>query len=208
VLTIPPPVTDLGLVLDCPAEQTISALGDAHGWIGLRNGDDQGTLYDLRVDLLKNGAPVASGLQRCITGVTRNPAAAKEAVVPWDAFSAVPVTSGDVLAVRFSARIGTKPDDTKCGGHNSAVGLRLYYDAASRNSRFAATIGANPSADLYLHSDGAACSNAESAGVTSRFLDTTAPGAVPAKCKDSATVNFAGGNKWSNLSTWSLAPLP
>ncbi len=133
----------------------------------------------------------------------------------WD-FSPVPVTSGDVLSVRFSARIGTNPDNTKCSGpggsHNNAVGLRLYYDAASRNSRFAATIGANPSADLYLHSDGGACdkpaATMESQNVTTRFLNTIAPGAVPAKCKDSGVVNFAGGNALSTISTWSLAALP
>jgi hypothetical protein len=196
---------------------TISALGDVHAWIGLRNSDDQGTQFDLRVELLKNGIPVPGvlGIKRCITGLTRNALSAKEALVPWD-FSPVPVTTGDVLSVRFSARIGTNPDNTKCSGpggsHNNAVGLRLYYDAASRNSHFAATIGANPSADLYLHSDGGACdkpaATMESQGVTSRFLNTIAPGAVPAKCKDSGVVNFAGGNAWSTISTWSLAALP
>ena len=29
------------------------------------------------------------------------------------------------------------------GGHNNAVGLRLYYDAASRQSRFGATFGSS-----------------------------------------------------------------
>ena len=194
---------------------TISALGDVHAWIGLRNSDDQGTQFDLRVELLKNGTSVESGIKRCITGLTRNALSAKEALVAWD-FSPVPVTSGDVLSVRFSARIGTNPDNTKCSGpggsHNNAVGLRLYYDAASRNSRFAATIGANPSADLYLHSDGGACdkpaATMESQNVNNRVLNTVAPGAVPAKCKDSGVVNFAGGNAWSTIGTWSLAALP
>jgi X-Pro dipeptidyl-peptidase len=187
---------------------TISALSDAHGWLGLKNGDDQGTNFDLQVELLKNGDPVASGLTRCITAVTRNPTAAKEAIVPWSAFPAVPVTPGDVLALRVSARIGTNPNDTKCAGHNSAVGVRLYYDATNRSSRFDATIDANPSVDLYLHSDGAACINAESVGVTSRYLDNSAPVAAAAKCKDAGVVNFAGGNKWSEIGTWSLATLP
>ncbi len=187
---------------------SISALSDAHGWLGLKNGDEQGTNFDLRVELLKNGDPVASGLTRCITSVTRNPTAAKEAIVPWAAFPLVPVAEGDVLAVRVSARIGTNPNDTKCAGHNSATGVRFYYDATNRSSRFDVTIGANSSADLYLHSDGAACNNAPSVGVTTRYLDTSAPVASAAKCKDAATVNFAGGNKWSEIGTWSLAPLP
>jgi hypothetical protein len=180
---------------------------DAHAWLGLKNGDDQGTQFDLQAELLQNGTTVATGLERCLSGVTRNPASALEAVVPWN-FTPLTVTSGDVLAIRFSARIGTNPDDTKCAGHGSATGVRLYYDAASFNSHFGATIGATPSVALYLHSDGAACNNAPSVGVTTRWLDTTAPGAVPAKCQDSGTLNFAGGNAWSTIGTWSLAPLP
>ena len=50
----------------------LTAASPAHLWIGLKNGDDQGTQFDLKVELSKNGTVVASGLQRCITGVTRN----------------------------------------------------------------------------------------------------------------------------------------
>ena len=52
-----------------------------HVWIGLRNSDDQGTRFDLRVDVEKNGATVATGTTRCITGLTRNPALATAATV-------------------------------------------------------------------------------------------------------------------------------
>jgi hypothetical protein len=116
--------------------------------------------------------------------------------------------------LRVSTRIGTNPDGSKCAGpggsHNSAVGLRLYYDSASRASRFDATIAPNPSEDLYLHSNGGPCPNGDgqSPGVTARTLDTTAPSAASAKCKDSGVVNFAGGNPFSAIGTWSLAPLP
>jgi hypothetical protein len=126
----------------------------------------------------------------------------------------VAVGTGDVLSLRVSTRIGTNPDGSKCAGpggsHNSAVGLRLYYDSASRASRFDATITPNPSEDLYLHSEGSPCPNGDgqSPGVTARTLDTTAPAAANAKCKDSGTVNFAGGNPFSAIGTWSLAPLP
>ena len=96
------------------------------------------------VELLKNGSPVASGLQRCVTGLTRNPTQAKEAVVTWDAFPPPSVGSGDVLALRVSTRIGTTPAGAKCAGpggsHNNARGMRLYYDSANRSSRFDATI--------------------------------------------------------------------
>ena len=146
----------LGQVISSPL-----ALSPAHLLIGLKNSDDQGTQFDLKVELLRNGTSVASGLGRCIAGVTRNPDLARDAVAEFDPFGLVPIASGDVLALRVSARIGTKPDDTKCSGpggsHNSAVGLRLYYDATSRRSRFDATIAPSPEEDLFLHSDGTPC---------------------------------------------------
>lgn len=196
-----------------PAAGTVTDLSPAHLWVGLKNSDDQGTQFDLRVEFLRNGTPVASGLKRCITGVTRNPDPAKEAVVSFDPFDPVVVTGGDVLALRVSTRIGTNANDTKCAGpggsHNSAVGLRLYYDSASRASRFDATIAPNPSENLYLHSNGSPCPNGDgqSPNVTVRTLDTT-PSASSTKCKDSGAVNFAGANPFSVIGTWSLAPLP
>lgn len=199
------------LVTETPIP-TLTELSPAHLWIGLRNSDDQGTQFDLKVELLKNGTPVASALSRCITGVTRNPSFAKEVVATFDPFSPVPLASGDVLALRVSTRIGTNPDGTKCrgsgGSHNNAVGLRLYYDSTDRVSQFGATITPIPNASFYLHSDGGACGSSESGGVTMRFLDGAPPDAADAKCKDSGGINFAGGNVFSEIGTWSLAPWP
>ena len=53
------------------------AESDARLFVGLKNSDDQGTNFDVKVELLQNGAPVASGLSRCVSGVTRNPAASE-----------------------------------------------------------------------------------------------------------------------------------
>ena len=188
------------------------SLSPARLWIGLRNSDDQGTQFDIKVEILKNGAPVASGLQRCITGVTRNPTFAKLTNTAFNLPGAVEYDPGDVLALRVSTRIGTNPDDTKCAGpggsHNSAIGLRLYYDAASRASHFDATITPSANADFYLHSDGGTCPNGDgdSKGVTTRTLDTTAPVAANPRCKDSGVVKFTGGNPFAVVGTWSLAP--
>ena len=109
--------------------------------------------------------------------------------------------------ISISTRIGTNPDGTKCAGpggsHNNAVALRLYYDAVSRASRFEAGGG-----DLYLHSDGGGCdkpaATKDSQGVTTRFLDTTAPTATLVKCKDSGKLNFAGGNPFTLVGTWTM----
>jgi hypothetical protein len=193
----------------CPYDVVSAvALDDARLWVGLKNSDDQGTRFDIKVELLKNGTPIASGLERCVTGVTRNAALAREVLVGWDPFAAASLTTGDVLELRVSTRIGTNPNDTKCGpsGHNNAVGLRLYYDATSRASSVGAAFHPDPSVNLYLRSNGNACGNAESTGVTTRTLDPTAPTATSAKCKDSASINFAGGNPFKVIGIWSRAP--
>ena len=193
------------------AHRTVSGLSPARVWVGLKNSDDQGTQFDLRVEILKNGTPVASGLQRCITGLTRNPGLAKETNALFGLAGSIDYDTGDVLALRVSTRIGTNPDDTKCGtagSHNSAVGLRLYYDASPRASHFDATISPDPSENLYLHSDGGPCGSAESAGVTTRSLSDAAPVGTTAKCKDSGSVHFTGGNPFSEVGTWSLPAFP
>jgi hypothetical protein len=183
-------------------------LSPAHLFVGLKNSDDQGTEFDLKVEVLKNGVTIANGLERCITGVTRNPLKATEAVVPFEPFEDTAFTTGDTLSLRVSTRIGTNPDDTKClgpgGSHNNAVGLRLYYDSASRPSRFDAEVSPNLETDLFLHSNGNPCANAPSTGVSDRFLDASAPVAAKEKCKDSAGINFKGGNPFSEIGTWSL----
>ena len=187
---------------------TLSALSDFHGWIGLKNSDDQGTKFDLQVELLQDGDVVSSGLTRCIPGVTRNPSKAYNAMVSWDPYElAVSLESGDVLSLRVSTRIGTNANGTFCGGHSNAVGLRLYYDSATRQSRFEATIGGS-NANWYLRSDGNACVNAESTGVTHRDLSMDDPTALSAKCKDSTSINFAGGNLFKVIGTWYMAALP
>jgi hypothetical protein len=44
----------------------------------------------------------------------------------------------DVLSLKVFTRIGTDGAGAFCGGHSNAVGLRLYFDAVSRPSRFGA----------------------------------------------------------------------
>ena len=56
------------------------------------------------------------------------------------------------------------------------------------------TIEPAPNRASYLRSDGA--------------LNASAPAAGTPKSKDSGGVSFAGGNPYSTIGTWSLAPLP
>jgi hypothetical protein len=99
-------------------------------WLGLKNSDDQGTYFDLRAELLRNEAPIASAQTTNIQGITRNANKAKEVVVAFDAIGDGAFSPGDVLAIRILTKV------TDSGGHGNAVGLRLYYDSLSRPSRF------------------------------------------------------------------------
>jgi probable HAF family extracellular repeat protein len=112
----------------------LRGLGGVGTWIGLKNSDDQGTRFDLRIEVRKNASEVvAAGEVACIDGVTRNPAKAKEVVVTLLPFPPVSFDgSGDALSLRVLTRIGS---GGSCVGHKSAVGLRLYFDAFDRDSR-------------------------------------------------------------------------
>ena len=119
----------------------LTALEDAHVWLGLKNSDDVGTRFDLRVEVTKNGSTlVGAGETYCVQGIARNPTLAKEALVSFgpimpSAFDG----SNDVLSVTVLTRIGTNGSGDFCGGHSNSTGLRLYFDAGTRQSRFKAT---------------------------------------------------------------------
>jgi hypothetical protein len=159
------------------------APGVGRFWMGLKNSDDQGTWFDIKAEVFvnDNSNPVAEGVTRCVTGITRNPAQAKEVMVPLGSLSVGP---GDVK-LKVSTRIGTNPDGSMCGGHSNAVGLRLYYDAVSRKSGFTLD-GVNQ----YLHSNG------------NLFFNAIEPTGDTAKQKDSASIKFQGGNPWMEIGTW------
>jgi hypothetical protein len=138
------PWKDIGTWSASPgfAPGTLLSLNNLHVWLGLKNTDDQGTNFDLRVEMYKNGTQVASSETYCITNVTRNPALAKEVTASFALFSPVPFNGPtDVLSLKVRTRIGTNGSGGFCGGHSNAVGLRLYFDAVNRLARFAATFG-------------------------------------------------------------------
>jgi hypothetical protein len=117
------------------AQGTLVASNRVILWLGLKNSDDQGTRFDVRVDADKNGALLTSGLQRCIEGLTRNANLAKQIGFFLPAPGATQFNgTSDTLNLRVWARIGTNPDDTKCMGHNNATGLRVYFGSATRPS--------------------------------------------------------------------------
>lgn len=175
------------------ALRRVASVAPAHLWVGLKNSDDQGTRFDLRTDLYQNGSLVSSGTSLCVTGVTRNPSLAKEVWVPFGAVTSGSLRSGDELELRVLTRIGTKADGSRCGGHANATGLRLYYDASLRPSRFGTEIVPEQSKDYYLRSDG-----------SQDRLDTEAPASATAKKKDSGSLRYCGGSPWSMIGSWTL----
>ena len=179
-----------------PIVSAIIDINPAIVWIGLKNSDDQGTQFDLRAEVYINGRLITEGEQLCITGVTRNPAYAKEVTIPFRSISDGEYDPGDVLFLRILTRIGTTPDGRKCvgpgGSHSNAVGLRLYYDAPTRPSRLGAEIAPDPSKDLFLHSS-----------KLDYFLDDVWPtGTV--KYRDSGSINYSSRNPWREIGTWNM----
>jgi alpha-tubulin suppressor-like RCC1 family protein len=120
---------------------SLTALGDVHVWLGLKNSDDIGTRFDVRVEMYRNDTLVASGQSYCIQGITRNPDLAKQVAVSFTPFSAAAFNgTSDVLSLKFLTRIGTTGTGAFCGGHSNGVGLRLYFDAVGRAATFDAHI--------------------------------------------------------------------
>ena len=112
----------------------LSSLGTLQSFVGLKNSDDQGTKFDLRAEVLADGTPVSSGEVHCISGVTRNRAKALQVAVALSDPDFAPV---DTIGLRLSARIGTPASPGEdCTGHKAATGLRVYFNAANRDSRF------------------------------------------------------------------------
>ena len=110
------------------------------GNLGLKNSCDQSTRFDVRAEVYKNQTLVASGEIFCMHGVTRNPDQAREVAVSFSSPSPMTTFNGtsDVLSLKILTRIGTNGAGAFCGGHSNAVGLRLYFDAVSRPSKFTA----------------------------------------------------------------------
>src|SRR5262249_41124819 len=52
---------------------SLCGLSPVHVWLGVQKPADEGTQFDVRAELLKNGTPVASGITRCVTGLRRAP---------------------------------------------------------------------------------------------------------------------------------------
>lgn len=169
-------------------ETRLPSVEQATLWIGLKNSDDQGARFDVRVEVEENGELVASGEARCVKNVTRNPAQAVAVSVPLSDASAPPgaiVTSAGASAVSTTvtvkARMGTTESGASCGGHASASGVRLYFDSTAHAAR---------SAEFFLRQDGV------------KVLDTSAPTGAVDRTADAPGLTVNGGNPWKVIGAW------
>jgi hypothetical protein len=93
-------------------------------WLGLKNSDDQGTRFDLRAEIYRNGVLLTSGETYCIQNLTRNANQAKEVTTTFAAFNPATMNgASDTLSLKvLTTRIGTNGSGAFCGGHSNAVG--------------------------------------------------------------------------------------
>jgi parallel beta-helix repeat protein len=160
-------------------------------WLNLANTDDVGTYFDVKVELLKGGNVVGSGILCCLkpARVSKTPVSI-HLVVTDPAYLA----SGETFSLKVSVRIGAEPS---CAGKGHKDGtLQLQYDSKTRKSNVYADFGAGDTATgtYYLHQG--------------NVMDTNAP-----TLKKVSTINrhpdrTKSGNPWIELGTWTSSPLP
>ena len=94
------PWKEIGWWTATPANSsgTLTALGTFQSWVGLQNSDDQGTRFDLRVEVYKTTSPDQYGETYCIQNVTRNEnSAVKRRCLFLPSHSTAPAISCDPL---------------------------------------------------------------------------------------------------------------
>ena len=157
---------------------TVSALGNANLWVGLKNSDDVGVKFDFLAEVLKNGVVVASTQINDQPGGSSGFNNAILRTIGLALSSSQNFCSGDTLSFRLSVRVAAS------SGHVSGT-ARLWYNDAAANSRFNATVNGSPT-DYFLRD---------------LFLLGTTTG--PGKITSDVLVNRnVGGNPFKPFGTW------
>lgn len=169
----------------------LTDVGPAHLWIGLKNSDDVGLRVDLRVEILVNGAVVASGdTTNIATGSSGFNNALLRTVAMSSTVNSAPIEDQATLELRTSVR-------RTCfgSGHNSGT-VRLWYNGQAvdagtgrdAGSRVDFAIGGQNETD-YLRSGFALSDTAGSSRQASDVVVNSA-----AVCPD---------RPYSTIATWS-----
>ncbi len=161
----------------------INCLSPAELWIGLKNSDDVGTKFDLRAQVIFNGAVIGSGELDSVAGGSSGFNNAKERAVSMTLTANPTIETGDIICFVPSVRIATK-----VAGHRSGT-ARLWYNDAAADSRFDVRIGTldvNLFLIDFLGSDGL----------------SLAPGTGPRKTSDVFVDKAVNGNPWKPFGAW------
>ncbi|MEK6409230.1 MAG: hypothetical protein AABN34_20080 [Acidobacteriota bacterium] len=126
---------------------TLTALGQAKVWVGLKNSDAVGVKFDLLAEVLKNGVVIGSGQINDVPGGSSGFNNAILDTINLALSSSENFCSGDTLGFRLSVRVAASST------HVSGT-ARLWYNDAAANSRFNATVNGVPTnyflRDLFL----------------------------------------------------------
>ena len=105
------------------------------------NSENSGTFFDIRVELLRNGEPVqaVAGQTLNLRGVKADPAKPTPVIISLnDPPGKIRFNPGDVLGLRLLARVSAK------GGHPTAPGASVFFDATLRPSQIDITYAVVP----------------------------------------------------------------
>lgn len=169
--------------------QLQDATANANLWLNLANTDDVGTYFDVKVDVLKNGAPVGSETVYCLTPPR---VASSPVTVAVHIPGIVIFGPSDTFGLQVSARIGA---GLACvnKGHKDGT-LQLQYDSKTRQSNLDFGVGDDPT---YLHQ--------------SFMLDITLPTLAKASTINVHPGRTKNGNPFISFGSWatttSLPPL-
>jgi N-acetylneuraminic acid mutarotase len=112
----------------------ITALSPAKVWIG-RTAGNPGLKFDLLAEVFQNGTLVSSGQLNSVSSGGVNFNNANLQTISFDSFSPVNFLAGSSLELKLSVR-------NACTGSTTNSGkARLWYNDASANSQFGATVG-------------------------------------------------------------------
>jgi len=115
-------------------DRFLTALSPAVAWVGLKNGDDVGTRFDMKAEVYKDNILIGSGQLNGVAGGSSGFNKAVQSSIPLTLSSPVGVPSGTVLSLKVFARI-------TCSGRTHATGTaRLWFNDAQARSRFGVTI--------------------------------------------------------------------
>ena len=156
---------------------TVTSLGPANFWVGLKSSDDVGLRFDFLVEVYRNGQLIGSGqLDNQAGGSSgfNNAILRTVAIIQSQPASFLP---GDQLSVKLSVRAGPT-------GHVSG-NARLWYNDAQANSRFDVALDGNP--NTYYLLDGF-------------VLGSVGPG--PKKTIDVLVNRNQNGNAFKPFGTW------